>query len=111
MKIHVLRNEEETVNHLQSKRPVDHIFKTIRPSMIFFHRSPARSEDVEALRSWWPKHRSAVRSAASDDRFSFTAEERWAHYRRSLRATLITFAAVVTLFALFFGLVAACGGL
>ena len=58
--------------------------------------------------------RSTVRpcgSAPSDDRFSFTAEERRAHYRRSLRATLITFAAVVTLFALFFGLVAACGGL
>ena len=99
------------MNRLQSKHPVDHIFKAIRPSTIFFHRSPAWSEDVEAPCSWRPKHRSAVRSAPSDDRFSFTAEERWAHYRRSLRATLITFAAVVTLFALFFGLVAACGGL
>ena len=99
------------MNRLQSKHPVDHISKTIWPLTTYFHRSPAGSEDVEALRSWRPKHRSAVRSAPIDDWLSFTAEDRLAHYRRSLRATLVTFAAVVTLFALFFGLVAVCGGL
>jgi hypothetical protein len=111
MKIHVLRNEEATMNRLQNNRSIDYIFKTIWPSTIFIHRFPARSEDVESLGSWRLKHRSAACLAPSDDRFSFTAEERWAHYRQSLRATLITFGAVATLFALFFGLVAASGRL
>ena len=50
-------------------------------------------------------------SAPRGDRFFLTEEERWANCRRSLRVTLITFAAGMALFALFFGLVAARGGL
>jgi hypothetical protein len=111
MNIHMLRNGEEMMNHHQSKRPLDHILRTIRPSTNCFHRSPARSEDVETLASWRAEHCSAARLAPSGDVIAFTAEERYAHYRRSLRATLVTFAAVATLFALFFGLIAACGGL
>jgi hypothetical protein len=110
MKTLVLRNREETMSHHQSNSLFDHISRTIRPSTNWFHRFPARSEDVEALRSWRPEHYSAARLAPSSDLFSFTEEEHRAHYRRSLRATLVTFAAVVTFFALFFGLVAACGG-
>ena len=99
------------MNHHQSKHTIDHILTTIRPSTNWFHRSPARSEDVEPLGSWRPDRCSAAGLARSGDLLSFTAEERYAHYRRSLRATLVTFAAVATLFTLFFGLVAACGGL
>jgi hypothetical protein len=99
------------MNLRQTQRPVDLITRTFRPATNWFQRSPARSEVVEAVGSWRPEHSSAARVASSGDLFSFTAEERSAHYRRSLRATLATFAAMATLFALFFGLIAACGGL
>ena len=99
------------MNHQQSKHTLDHILTTIRPSTNWFHRSSAGGDSAETLGSWRPEHSSAARLAPSGDLVSFTAEERYAHYRRSLRATLVTFAAVATLFALFFGMIAACGGL
>ena len=111
MNIHVSRNGEETMKHHQSWRPLDRLLKTIRPSANWLQRSAARSEKVEPPGSWRPDRCSAARLAPSGDLFSFTAEDRCAHYRRSLRATLVTFAAVASLFALFFGLVAVCGGL
>ena len=93
----------------QNKSPVNRISKSTRSSTIWFDRFPARGDGLESLGSWRSIHFFAARLAPSSDLFPFTAEERRAHSRRSLQATLITFAVVATLFALFFGLIAACG--
>jgi hypothetical protein len=76
-----------------------------------FHRSPRWSEDAETLHGWRSTPHAATRLDLYDDASSFTEAERRAHCRRSLWATLITVAAVATLFALVFGLVAASGRL
>lgn len=102
---------KDTMNHQQRKHSQDHISKTIPPSRNWFHGFAARTDDAEILDSCRPEHFSAARLATRGDLFSFTEEERRAHFRRSLRATVATFAAVRALFALFFGLIAACGGL
>jgi hypothetical protein len=84
-------------------------FQRIWPMVTSDHRSTALKEDRDGVlpRRLLMNH-SAMRPTPQTDLFSLTKEELQAHCRRSLRATLITFALGMALFALFFGLVAAC---